>query len=265
VTDIVVHGIRGRMGQALVRLAGDGDELRIIGGIGRRGMEGADAQRFGCPVIVEVAAAGELLRAADVIIDFSNAAATATLLQTAGTALEGRALVIGTTALDPATERDVADVARGAAVLTAANFSIGVSLLAVLAERASAALGADDYDAEVVEAHHREKVDAPSGTALALADAIARGRGGSLAELRRDGRSGDTGERPHGEIGLHAVRGGGVIGEHSVLFLGERERIELRHEALDRALFAEGALRAARWLAGRKPGRYTMAQVLGLA
>jgi 4-hydroxy-tetrahydrodipicolinate reductase len=115
-----------------------------------------------------------------------------------------------------------------------------------------------------VETHHRRKTDAPSGTALELGRAVARGLGTDLEQVRRDGRAGHTGERPRGEIGLHAVRGGDVVGEHRVLLLGERERIELGHVAADRALFAEGALRAARWLAGRDPGSYTMHQVLGL-
>ena len=118
---------------------------------------------------------------------------------------------------------------------------------------------------EMVEAHHRRKEDAPSGTALALGEAVAAGRGVELAEVRRDGRSGRPGARPGGEIGFHALRGGDVVGEHQVLFLGERDRLELVHRASDRALFAEGALRAARWLAGRAPGRYTMRDVLGLA
>ena len=178
--------------------------------------------------------------------------------------MAGRSLVIGTTGLDADTERALADASTHAAVLTAANFSIGVNLLLGLTTRVAEALDADSFDIEVVEAHHRRKTDAPSGTALALARAAADGRGVDLEAVRRDGRSGDTGARPHGQIGLHAVRGGGVVGEHTVMFIGERERIELRHDALDRALFAEGALRAARWMAGRAPGRYTMQDVLGL-
>jgi 4-hydroxy-tetrahydrodipicolinate reductase len=253
------------MGQALVRLAGEASDVHVIGGIGRVPARGADAERFGCPCIAHPDAAAELIRAANVVIDFSNAHATETLLREGRTALEGRALVIGTTALEPGAEAALDELARGAPVLTAANFSVGVNLLLALVERAAATLGADGYDAEIIEAHHRRKVDAPSGTALALGAALAKGRGSTLADVRRDGRSGDTGERAHGEIGLHALRGGGVIGDHRVLFLGERERIELRHEALDRSLFAEGALRAARWLAGREPGRYRMAHVLGLA
>jgi 4-hydroxy-tetrahydrodipicolinate reductase len=265
VSDVVINGIRGRMGQAVVRLLRDAQDLNVMAGIGREAVPAQEAEALGCSVIVTPENAADVVQRADVVIDFSNAAGTRALLEHAGSALRGRAVVIGTTALDDATESRLADLSQAAAVLTAANFSIGVNLLAALAERAAAVLAADAYDAEIVEAHHRRKVDAPSGTALFLGEAVARGRGGRLSELCRDGRSGDTGERDRGEIGMHAVRGGGVIGDHQVLFLGERERIELRHDAMDRALFAEGAVRAARWLAGRAPGRYHMAQVLGLA
>lgn len=264
-SSVVISGIRGRMGQAVVRLLRDAPDMRVVAGIGREAAADGDAERYGCPEIAALADAADAVLNADVVIDFSNAAGTQALLDHAGAALRGRALVIGTTALADDTETLLAGLSREAAVLTAANFSIGVNLLAALAARAAAVLDAGAYDVEVVEAHHRRKVDAPSGTALFLADAVARARGGSLPELRRDGRSGETGERAAGEIGLHAVRGGGVIGDHQVLFLGERERIELRHDAMDRELFAEGAIRAARWLAGREPGRYNMAQVLGLA
>ena len=122
----------------------------------------------------------------------------------------------------------------------------------------------DDYDVEIVEAHHRRKADAPSGTALALGEAVARGRGVELADVRIDGRSGRPGERPRGEVAFHALRGGDIVGEHEVMLIGERERVLLGHVAQDRALFAEGALRAARWIARKEPGTYTMKDVLGL-
>jgi 4-hydroxy-tetrahydrodipicolinate reductase len=264
VSDIVISGVRGRMGQALVRLLGASTGLHLIGGIGREPAGDEEAARCGCPRIVALDDAPGLIADADVVIDFSTAAATRRLLEAASDALAGRALVVGTTALDDTTEAALAALAGRAAVLSAANFSVGVNVLAAVVERVAAALPAERYDAEIVEAHHARKVDAPSGTALALGAAIARGRGVQLDAVRRDGRSGDTGVRPAGEIGFHAVRGGGVAGLHQVLFLGERERIELHHEALDRALFAEGALHAARWLAGRPPGRYRMSDVLGL-
>jgi 4-hydroxy-tetrahydrodipicolinate reductase len=179
-------------------------------------------------------------------------------------ALDGRALVVGTTGLDDDTVKQLDALARRTAVLVAANFSVGVNLLLGLAEQAARVLPAATYDVEIVETHHGRKLDAPSGTALALGEAVARGRSVELAGVRRDGRSGTTGERPRGEIAFHALRGGSVAGEHHLHFLGQRERIELAHHAEDRALFAEGALVAARWITGRAPGRYTMGDVLGL-
>jgi 4-hydroxy-tetrahydrodipicolinate reductase len=148
-------------------------------------------------------------------------------------------------------------------VLTAANFSVGVNVLLSLVATAAAALG-PEYEVEIVEAHHRRKEDAPSGTALALGRAVAGARGVELDAVRRDGRSGRPGARPAGEIGFHALRGGSIVGEHQVWLIGEMDRLELVHRAADRALFAEGALRAAAWLAGRAPGRYSMRDVLGL-
>jgi 4-hydroxy-tetrahydrodipicolinate reductase len=257
VIDLAICGIRGRMGSAVERLAHERADVRVIGGVGR----GPVADHGVTVASMEDAAS--LIAGASVVVDFSTAAATRALLGHYD-ALRGRALVIGTTGLDAGLQQQLDETARHTAVLTAANFSIGVNLLLGLCERVAAALPADRYDAEITEAHHSAKIDAPSGTALALGEAIARGRGQALAAARRDGRSGDTGPRAAGEIGIHAVRGGGVIGEHTVMFLGQRERVELRHEATDRLLFAEGALAAAVWLAGREPGRYTMRDVLNL-
>jgi 4-hydroxy-tetrahydrodipicolinate reductase len=266
VTGIVVCGIRGRMGQALVRLA-PAHGLHVVAGLGRKAATGAEAEAYGCPRIVALADAGtvaDTLAAADVVLDFSHAAFTSELLAAGTAALDGSALVVGTTGLDAEATRRLDDLARSAAVLTAANFSIGVNLLIALAGRAAAVLDSDRFDVEIVEQHHGRKVDAPSGTALALGSAVAAGRGQALDAVRRDGRSGETGERPRDEIGFHAVRGGGVVGEHRVLFIGEHERVVLGHDALDRSVFAQGALAAARWLAGRAPGRYGMLEVLGL-
>jgi 4-hydroxy-tetrahydrodipicolinate reductase len=264
VTSLVICGIRGRMGQALAQLVAGADDLQVSAGIDRDPAAGTEARELGCPRIEDAGRAAGVIREADVVIDFSAPDATHELLTGSADALAGRALVIGTTGLEAATERLLEEQAGRTAVLTAANFSIGVNLLVTLVEQTAAALDAGAWDIEIVEAHHGRKVDAPSGTALALADAASRGRGAKLDEVRRDGRSGRTGVRPPGEIGLHAVRGGGVIGDHAVMFIAARERIELSHHALDRSLFAEGALAAARWIAGRSPGRYTMAQVLGL-
>ncbi|MEJ2502998.1 MAG: 4-hydroxy-tetrahydrodipicolinate reductase [Gemmatimonadota bacterium] len=261
--DLVVSGATGRMGRILGRLIEEAADLRSLGGIARsEPAEGAGA--LGYPEIVRVDAASELVRRAEAVIDFSAPEQLAALLDRCGDALEGRALLVGTTGLDDDSRAGLDRIARTAPVLVAANFSPGVNLLLGLVERASAALSSSDYDIEVVETHHRRKEDAPSGTALALGRAAAAGREQRLEDVRRDGRSGRTGPRQDGEIGFHALRGGDVAGEHTVHLLGERERIALGHTALSRDLFASGALDAARWLVGRPPGRYTMKDVLGL-
>ena len=228
----------------------------------RRLLQGAGAA--GYPAILPVDRAGELLGRADAVIDFSAPEQLAALLEHHAAALSGRALLVGTTGLDRQVETRLDALAADAAVLVAPNFSIGVNLLLGLVERAAAGLPADRYDIEVVETHHRRKEDAPSGTALALGAAAASGRERTLEELRRDGRSGRVGTRPREEIAFHALRGGDVVGEHAVHFLGERERIRFEHGALDRGLFAEGALEAARWIVEREAGRYSMKDVLHL-
>lgn len=258
---VALSGATGRMGHALARLIADDPEMEVAGGIGHT----ADGAAADLPfrVVSSSAEAGEILASADVLIDFSAPELLVDLLSRHGDALAGKALVVGTTGLSAEDEAALERAAERTAVLRAANFSVGVNLLVALAERAAAVLG-DGYDVEIVEAHHRRKVDAPSGTALELARAVAHGHDVSLDDVRVDGRSGRPGARPRGEIGLHAVRGGDVVGDHRVMYIGERERIELAHLAQDRALFAEGAVRAARWLAGRAPGTYTMRDVLGL-
>jgi 4-hydroxy-tetrahydrodipicolinate reductase len=257
---VVLSGATGRMGTTLAALMAEDESFHLLGGIGRMPEQGCD---IGCPVVETPETAGQWIRDADVVIDFSAPELLRRMLEMHGGHLEGTALIVGTTGLMPE-ERAMLERAAGrGAVLQAANFSVGVNLLQALAERAAAVLG-DDYDVEIVEAHHRRKVDAPSGTALALGESVAAGRGVDLASVRVDGRSGRSGERPRGEIGFHALRGGDVVGEHRVMFIGERERIELAHLAQDRALFAEGALRAAKWIAGKPAGTYTMRDVLGL-
>lgn len=258
---VAVSGAGGRMGRALARLAADDGATTLVGGIGR---DDSAEPPDGYPALATPAAAAPLLRDADALIDFSAPDFLAEILRAQADALAGRALVVGTTGLDADGERLLAAAAERSPVLVAANFSVGVNLLLALAQRAAAALG-EEYDVEIVEAHHRRKEDAPSGTALALGEAVAAGLGVPLADVRRDGRSGRPGARPAGEIGFHAVRGGEVVGEHQVLFLGGMDRIELVHRAADRALFADGALRAARWLVGRPAGRYSMMDVLGLS
>ncbi|MDQ3370699.1 MAG: 4-hydroxy-tetrahydrodipicolinate reductase, partial [Myxococcota bacterium] len=175
-----------------------------------------------------------------------------------------RAAVIGTTGLAPDDEAAIDALAAVAPVVVAANFSLGVNLLLGLVKTAARALGTE-WDAEVVETHHRAKRDAPSGTALMIARAIAAGHGSTYDEVKRHTRDGDVGARPRGEIGVSAVRGGDVIGEHTAVFFGPAERIELTHRATSRAIFAAGALRAAAWAVGQPPGRYDMLDVLGLS
>lgn len=258
---LLLVGATGRMGAALVELIRGQDGLELVGGVGRSAAPACD---LGCPLVETPEDAGDLLAAADVVVDFSAPALTRELVRRHADALAGRALVVGTTGLDAAAQEALDALTVRTALLQAANFSVGVNLLLVLAERAAAVLDGTGWDAEIVEAHHRRKVDAPSGTALAIGEAVARGRGVGLDEVRVDGRSGETGARPSGQIGFHAVRGGDIVGDHRLYFVSDRERVELAHVAQDRRLFAEGALRAARWLAGRTPGRYTMRDVLGL-
>ncbi|MBU2032662.1 MAG: 4-hydroxy-tetrahydrodipicolinate reductase, partial [Alphaproteobacteria bacterium] len=172
-------------------------------------------------------------------------------------------LVIGTTGLEERHHRAIDDTARAVPILQTGNTSLGITLLSHLVQEAAARLG-EDWDIEIVEMHHRHKVDAPSGTALLLGEAAARGRGVELADKRESGRDGHTGERVQGAIGFAALRGGTVAGEHSVIMAGAQERLTFAHSAEDRSIFARGAARAAEWLIGRNPGRYTMRDVLEL-
>ena len=261
---IVISGATGRMGQTLVRLIGEDSNFELLGGIDRERADSATAKRYGCNVIETAESAADLLRAADVIVDFSAVAGLGNLLRTRADDLRGKAVVVGTTGLSSDVQHQLAQASQSSAVLVSANFSVGVNLLLGLVAAAARVLSADRYDVEIVEAHHRMKVDAPSGTALAIGRAIADARGTPLDQVRRDSRSGNTGARPAGEIGFHAVRGGDVVGEHHVHFIGSRERIEIAHHAQDRSLFAEGALVAANWIVGKQPGSYSMKEVLGL-
>lgn len=264
VIDVVVSGATGRMGRVLGRLLREADDLRALGGIAPdRPEEGAEA--IGYPEIVDVEDAGPLVRKADAVIDFSAPEQLSALLTGCADELAGTALLVGTTGLSDGLLDALEARTQQTAVLVAPNFSVGVNLLRALVERAARALPAEGYDIEIVETHHRAKEDAPSGTALLLGEAAAEGRDKSLDAARVDGRSGRVGPRPAGEIGVHSVRGGGVAGDHAVHFLGAAERITLAHNALSRELFADGALVAARWLAGRDPGRYSMNDVLELS
>jgi 4-hydroxy-tetrahydrodipicolinate reductase len=212
-------------------------------------------------VLVDTDAAA-LIESADVVIEFSAPAATAAHVALA--AARGTSHVIGTTGLSAEEEQAVQDAARSTAIMRAANMSLGVNLLLGLTEQVARALGPDAFDVEILELHHKHKVDAPSGTALALGHAAARGRGVDLTEVADRGRDGMTGARKNGAIGFAALRGGDVVGDHVVIFAGAGERVELAHRATDRRIYARGALAAARWLHGRPAGLYGMADVLGL-
>jgi 4-hydroxy-tetrahydrodipicolinate reductase len=211
------------------------------------------------PILMDRASA---LEGADVVVDFSTPAASVALAGEAAT-LGRPALVIGSTGFSPGEIDALAEAALRIPIVRAGNFSLGVNMLMGLVELASAALSPAEFDIEVTEAHHRRKVDAPSGTALMLGQAAARGRGVDLDRVSIRARDGITGARPEGAIGFSVVRGGGVIGEHSVIFAGEDEILTLSHSARDRGLFARGALAAARWGVSRDPGAYDMRDVLG--
>ncbi|MEX2582774.1 MAG: 4-hydroxy-tetrahydrodipicolinate reductase [Gemmatimonadota bacterium] len=259
-TRILVSGAAGRMGRTVARLAAESASMEVVGGLDRETPSEALPH---CPRVLRIEEAGDLLATADVIVDFSAPEFLRRLLASLAELDAPPALVVGTTGLGDDEAAMLSAASRRVAVLTAANFSIGVNLLLVLAERAAASLG-EGFDIEIVEAHHRRKEDAPSGTALALGEAVAEGRNVHLPDVRRDGRSGRPGARPEREIGFHSLRGGDVIGDHHVHFIGDLERIELTHRASDRALFAAGALRAAAWLNDQPSGRYSMLDVLGL-
>lgn len=262
--NLVISGATGRMGQTLVRLIAEDPQFRLVGGIDQEGQRDADAARYGYAMIETAESAGPLLRSADVVLDFSAPAGLQALLTLRADDLAGKGLVIGTTGLTGAIHQQLERLSQRSAIAVAANFSVAVNLMIGLVAVASRILGSDRYDVEIVEAHHKRKIDAPSGTALALGEAVARGRAADLAQLRIDGRSGETGARPRGQIGLHALRGGEIVGEHRVHFLGMRDRLEIAHSAQDRGLFAEGALVAAAWIHGKPARRYSMTEVLGL-
>jgi 4-hydroxy-tetrahydrodipicolinate reductase len=264
---LVVTGASGRMGQTLVRLIGEaGDRARLVGAVERPGNPwvGQDlgVAMGGAPVGVVVTDDPlEAFARAQGVIDFTSPAAT---VEFADLAAQARAVhVIGTTGLEAEHLERIAAAARHAVVIRAGNMSLGVNLLVALTRKVAEALG-EDWDVEIVEAHHRMKVDAPSGTALMLGEAAAAGRGVALEEVSDRGRDGITGARVRGHIGFASLRGGDVVGEHDVIFAGEGERVVLRHLATDRAIFARGALRAALWGQDKAPGEYSMMDVLGL-
>lgn len=239
---IGIIGSEGAMGHALAQVIA-GSEHTLAGGIDK----GGDA--------------ADLADGSDVLVDFSSPPALEANLHAAIGA--GIPIVIGTTGLESRNHRAIDDAAHAVPVLQTGNTSLGVTLLAHLVKEAAGRLG-PDWDIEILEMHHRRKVDAPSGTALLLGEAAAKGRGITLEDNCESGRDGHTGARKEGAIGFAALRGGTVAGEHSVILAGEEERIVLSHSAENRSIFARGAVRAASWLIGREAGRYTMEEVLGL-
>ena len=263
---IVVTGASGRMGQMLIRTVLESNRARLVGALERSGHDwiGRDVGEAMGGAALGVAVTDDPLEAfarAHAVIDFTAPAAT---VDFAGIAAQARCVhVIGTTGMGEADLASLAAAARHATIIRAGNMSLGVNLLVQLTKRVAAALD-EDYDIEVIEAHHNQKVDAPSGTALMLGQAAADGRGVALDAASDRARDGITGKRERGHIGFSAIRGGDIVGEHDVMFAAAGERVILRHVATDRAVFARGALKAALWGQGRKPGEYDMLDVLGL-
>ena len=263
---IVMTGASGRMGQMLIKTVSDSDKVRLVGAVEREGHDwvGRDVGEAMGGAALGVTVTDQPLEAfakAQAVIDFTAPAAT---IAFAKLAAQARAVhVIGTTGM---TEEDIAQLepcARHAVIVRAGNMSLGMNLLTKLTEKVAAALD-EDFDIEVIEAHHHHKVDAPSGTALMLGEAAAAGRGVDLADVSDRARDGITGARKKGDIGFSVIRGGDIVGEHDVLFAAAGERIVLRHQATDRAIFARGAVKAAIWGQDQKPGEYDMFDVLGL-
>lgn len=263
---IVVTGASGRMGQMLVTLVAQSDRANLVGAVERQGHDwvGQDIGTAMGGAAIGVVVTDQPLDAfaqAQAVIDFTTPTAT---LEFAALAAQARAVhVIGTTGMSDEQIAQLEPAARHAVIIRAGNMSLGVNLLVQLTRKVAAALD-EDFDIEVIEAHHNQKVDAPSGTALMLGQAAAEGRGVSLADVSDSGRDGITGARVRGHIGFSAIRGGDIVGEHDVMFAGAGERIVLRHMATDRAVFARGALKAALWGQTKPPGEYDMLDVLGL-
>ena len=254
IINVAVAGVRGRMGSAIVSAFPANPAFNMIGGFTRSSSGGMDG-------LIDRATA---LATADVILDFTVGSAAAELAGVCA-ARGGPALVIGATGFDAADLEKVRLASRHLPIVRSGNFSIGINYLLGLVTRVAEDLGPDVWDIEILEAHHRHKLDVPSGTALMLGEAAALGRGVPLSSVEAHNRSGPTGERTMGEIGFAAIRGGGIVGEHSVVFAAPEEVITLSHSALDRGMFVRGALAAARWVIDQEPGEYSMQDVLGFS
>lgn len=264
---VLITGVSGRMGATLVRVVHQSEGVRVVGGTEREGapdlgQDVGEVARIGAlGVKVQGDLAGAIAQARpDVVIDFTSAESSlvhARICQEAGVRL-----VCGSTGFSPDQREALATLARGVPMVFAPNMSVGVNVVMKLAGQLAAVLG-PGYDVDILEAHHRKKKDAPSGTALGLAEEVAKATGRGPAQFRKS-REGLIGERPADEIGLQTLRGGDVVGEHTVYFFGEGERVELTHRATSRDQFASGAVRAARWVVEQPPGLYDMQDVLGL-
>jgi 4-hydroxy-tetrahydrodipicolinate reductase len=251
---VAIAGAGGRMGRTLVEAVLADRELTLAAAFDVAGSP-AIGQRAGN---VAIGSDAKVLEQADVVIDFTRPEGTLAHLARA------RAMVIGTTGFSDAQVKSISEKAKSIPIVMAANFAVGLNVAYKLAETAARALG-DAYDVEIIEAHHRHKVDAPSGTALKLGQVVAKALNRKLSEVARHGRAGDTGERPPAQIGFHAVRGGDIIGEHTVMFAGAGERLEVTVRSQSRMTYALGALRAAKFLRGRAAGLYDMTHVLDLS
>jgi len=266
-TAIVIAGCAGRMGRALIREAAACPTLRVAGGFEAEGHAAIGADLGGLagldPIGVKVEGSiDRALSGADVLVDFTTAAAALANARAAATA--GAAFVLGATGVSGDDLAAIDALAKKIAIIRSGNFSLGVNLLAALVEEAARRLP-DEFDIEIFEAHHRDKIDAPSGTALMLGEAAAAGRDVDLAARMVTARTGKTQRRQAGEIGFSSMRGGGIVGAHEVVFAGTQETVTLSHSAIDRGLFAKGAIAAARFVAGKPPGLYSMRDVLGLS
>lgn len=254
---VAVAGAGGRMGQALIEAALADRELQLAAALDAAGSSALG--RAAGPV--RIGADLGVLAAVDVLVDFTRPQGTLAHLEVC--LKYGKAMVIGTTGFDASQKARIAEGAKRVPIVLSPNFAIGVNVMFRLAQTAAKALG-DAYDVEIVEAHHRHKVDAPSGTALLLGELVAQALGRNLGDVAVHGRQGDTGERPAKAIGFHAIRGGDIVGEHTVIFAGAGERVEVSVRSQSRLTYAAGALRAAKWAKDRAPGLYGMFDVLGL-
>ena len=263
---VAIAGATGRMGRMLIEAVLASDDCTLTGALDVPG-SAALGEDAGAALgrVTGVALTADLARGlagADVLIDFTRPAGT--MAHLAACRAQGVAMVIGTTGLDPAQEAALAEAAAVLPIVRAPNMSVGVNVMLRLLAQAARTLGAG-YDIEVIEAHHRHKVDAPSGTALAMGQVLAQARGRRLEDCAVYAREGHTGERAEGSIGFATIRGGDIVGDHTVLFAGTGERLEITHRSNSRANYAAGSLRAVRFLQGRAPGLYGMDDVLGLA